>query len=74
MKDLKAGKVSFKNDDSGNLRTIFGKVSFDADKLSDNFNEILDTITKLKPSGTKGIYLRGASISSTMGKGVKIQF
>ncbi len=73
VSDLKAGKVSFKNDDTGNVHTIIGKVSFDVDKLVDNFEELLDTVTKLKPSGAKGVYIRSVSVSSSMGKGVKVQ-
>ncbi len=74
VKDLKGGKVSFKNDDTGNVHTIIGKVSFDVDKLVDNFNELLDTIKKLKPSGAKGVYMKGISVSSSMGKGFKVDF
>lgn len=70
--ELKKGKVSFKNDDTGNVHLIIGKVSFDDAKLIDNFNTLLDTIKKSKPSSSKGVYIKNISVSSSMGPGVKI--
>lgn len=72
IEELKKGKVSFKNDDTGNLHLIIGKVSFDDVKLMDNFNTLLDTIKKAKPASAKGTFIKNISISSSMSPGVKI--
>jgi large subunit ribosomal protein L1 len=71
--ELKKGKVSFKNDSTANVHVAIGKVSFEDSKLVDNFNTILQTIKKIKPSSSKGIYIKNVSISSTMGPGIKLQ-
>jgi len=73
VKELKKGKISVKNDDTSNIHTIIGKISFDNDKLADNFNVLLDAIRKVKPAGAKGIYIKNISISSSMGPGVKVE-
>ena len=70
--ELKKGKVSFKNDDTGNIHVAIGKVSFDNKKLVENFNVILSAIKKAKPSSSKGIYIQNISVNATMGPGVKI--
>lgn len=70
--ELKKGKVSFKNDDTGNVHVAIGKVSFDNEKLTANFNTLLAAIKKAKPSSAKGIYLKNITVSSTMGPGIKI--
>ena len=72
IKELKKGKISFKNDDTGNIHVIIGKVSFDDKKLIENFTVLANTIKKNKPAKTKGIYIKNISISSSMGPGVKI--
>ncbi|MFH1412760.1 MAG: 50S ribosomal protein L1, partial [bacterium] len=54
IKELKQGKVSFKNDDSGNIHVIIGKTSFDAEKLVENYNTLLNAIKKAKPASSKG--------------------
>ncbi|MDD4333218.1 MAG: 50S ribosomal protein L1 [Patescibacteria group bacterium] len=71
--ELKKGKVSFKNDDTGNVHTVIGKASFSSEKLVENFNTILDAIKKAKPSSSKGVYIKNISISSTMGPGIRVQ-
>lgn len=70
--ELKKGKVSFKNDDSGNLHVAIGKLSFEDKKLVENFKTLVDAVVKVKPSSAKGVYLKKISISSSMGKGIKI--
>lgn len=70
--NLKKGKVGFKNDDSGNLHVMIGKVSFDKEKLIQNFSALMDSIIKSKPSGVKGNFVKGISLSTTMGPGIKI--
>lgn len=72
IEQLKQGKVSLKNDDTGNIHTAIGKASFDTEKLTQNFNAILDAIKKTKPAASKGVYLKNISISSTMGPGIKV--
>jgi large subunit ribosomal protein L1 len=70
--ELKKGKASFKNDDTGNVHVAIGKVSFETKKLVENFQTLLEAIKKAKPSSSKGIYLKNISISSTMGPGIKV--
>ena len=72
VEELKKGKVSFKNDDTGNLHVSIGKVSFDNIKLKENFTAFIDMVKRVKPTGSKGIYVRNIAISSSMGKGVKV--
>jgi large subunit ribosomal protein L1 len=71
--ELKKGKVSFKNDDTGNVHVTIGKISFDDAKLKENFEVLLDTIKKLKPASAKGIYIQSLTLSSSMGPGVKVE-
>tara|TARA_A100001015_G_scaffold300936_1_gene387071 strand:- start:694 stop:1392 length:699 start_codon:yes stop_codon:yes gene_type:complete len=73
VKAFKAGKVEFRNDKEGNLHLIIGKVSFEESKLLENFQEVYSQVNKLKPSKSKGVYLKSITICSTMGPGVKIQ-
>jgi large subunit ribosomal protein L1 len=72
VRDIKAGKIEFRVDKTGNVHAPIGKVSFTADQLRDNLQAFLDTILKAKPSAAKGTYLRSATISSTMGPGVRL--
>ena len=72
VKEVKAGKIDFKADKQGIVHASVGKVSFDADKIADNANELLQTIAKLKPAASKGTYIRSIVMSSTMSPGVKI--
>lgn len=71
--DIKAGKIDFKVDKTGIIHASVGKVSFTADKIMDNANELIKTIVKLKPSGAKGIYIKSISMSSTMSPGIAIE-
>ncbi len=70
--DVKAGKIDFKVDKTGIVHTSVGKASFEADKLADNINELLQTLIKLKPSSAKGQYIRSVFISSTMSPGIEV--
>lgn len=70
--ELKKGKVSFRNDDTGNVHVAIGKISFDAQKLNDNFSTLLEAIKKAKPASSKGAYIKNISITSTMGPGIKV--
>ena len=72
IKNIKAGQIEFRADKQGNLHAAVGKISFDADKLCENVTALVDTVKRMKPSASKGIYLRNFSLSSTMGPGLKV--
>ena len=72
ISEVKAGKIDFKVDKSGIVHAPVGKVSFDVKKIAGNANELIQTLLKLKPSSSKGVYLKSITISSTMGPGVSI--
>lgn len=72
VKEVKAGKIDFKADKQGIVHASIGKVSFDADKIADNANELIQSIAKLKPAASKGTYIKSITMSSTMSPGVKI--
>lgn len=72
VNDIKAGKVEYRVDKSANLHVPIGKVSFEDEKLVENFETIMDTIAKAKPQSSKGTYLRNVVITSTMGPGIKL--
>ena len=72
IKNIKAGQVEFRTDKQGNLHASVGKISFDADKLCENVIALIDTVKRMKPSSSKGIYLRNFSLSSTMGPGLNV--
>jgi len=71
--EIKGGKIDFKVDKTGIIHASVGKVSFTADKIMDNANELINTIVKLKPSGSKGTYIKSISMSSTMSPGIAIE-
>jgi len=70
--ELKKGKVSFKNDDTANIHVAIGKVSFTTEDLVDNFQALMETIKKSKPATAKGTYIKGITVCSTMGPGIKV--
>jgi len=72
VKELKAGRIEFKADTYGIVHVPVGKASFDAQKLYENAKAVLDTIIRIKPVTSKGIYMRTVSMSSTMGPGLHI--
>ena len=72
VREVKAGKIDFKVDKTGIIHAPIGKVSFDADKISGNANELLQTIVKLKPSSSKGTYIKSIALSSTMSPSISI--
>jgi large subunit ribosomal protein L1 len=72
VNEIKAGKVDFKVDKAGIVHAMIGKASFGAGKLSENLLAFVDKIIQLKPASSKGIYLKGISMSTTMGPGFKI--
>lgn len=70
--EVKSGKIDFKVDKYGIVHAGVAKASFDAEKIADNANELIQTIVKLKPTASKGTYIKSIILSSTMGAGVKI--
>ena len=72
VKEVKAGKIDFKVDKTGIIHTSIGKVSFDASKIAENAQEVINTLLKLKPSSAKGTYVKSINISSTMSPGIII--
>ena len=74
VSDVKGGKIDFKVDKTGIVHASIGKVSFDADKILGNANELLQTLVKLKPSSAKGVYIKSVSLSSTMSPGIPVEF
>ena len=72
VKQAKAGKVQYRVEKAGIVHAPIGKVSFDSQKLVENFNALLDALLKAKPATAKGTYVKGITVSSTMGPGVKI--
>lgn len=71
--EKKAGNIDFKVDKTGIVHASIGRVSFDAQKLAENANELIQTIVKLKPSAAKGTYIKSISLSSTMSPGVNVE-
>ena len=72
VSDVKSGKIDFKVDKAGIIHSAIGKISFSPDKIAGNANELIQTIVKLKPSSTKGTYLKSIYISSTMSPSLPI--
>ncbi|MDP4578336.1 MAG: 50S ribosomal protein L1 [Schleiferiaceae bacterium] len=73
VREVKAGKIDFKVDRYGIVHAGIGKVSFSADNLRDNAEEVLKTLARLKPTSSKGAYIRSVTLSPTMGPGVPIE-
>ena len=73
VEEFKAGKLEYKNDKAGIVHVIIGKRSFDMKKLKENFDAVYDTLVKVKPSKSKGVYIRSISMCSTMSSGIFIE-
>jgi large subunit ribosomal protein L1 len=73
VREIKAGKIEFRVDKTGNVHAPVGKVSFTQGQLAENVTVFMDTIVRAKPSAAKGTYIRTATISSTMGPGVRLE-
>jgi len=70
--EVKAGKIDFKVDKYGIIHAMVAKASFDGDKIKDNVDELLQTIVKLKPSSSKGVYIKSLYLSSTMSPSIQL--
>ncbi len=73
VKELKEGKIEFKAEKNGILQASIGKISFGSEKLRENFLSLIETLNRLKPATSKGVYLKKISLSSTMGFGVSVK-
>lgn len=72
VEEIKRGKVSFKNDTTGNIHQAFGKASLDAKALLENFTLFIEAVKKAKPASAKGTYIKTITIKSTMGPGIHV--
>ena len=72
IEDIKKGKVEYRVDKEGNINLMIGKVSFDDEKLVDNFNAIYKTILKARPAAVKGTYIKNLVLTTTMGPGIHV--
>ena len=74
IKETKAGKVEYRVDKTAIIHCPIGKKSFGAEKLTENFNVLMDAIVKAKPAAAKGIYIKSVALASTMGPGIKVNY
>ncbi len=72
VKEIKAGKVEYRTDKNGIVHVPIGKASFDVEKLLANFEAVMEALMRAKPEGAKGQYIRGVTVSSTMGPGIRV--
>jgi large subunit ribosomal protein L1 len=72
VKEIKAGKIEYRVDKTGNLHAPIGKLSFTVEQLHDNLNTFVESVVRAKPTAAKGTYLKGITVSSTMGPGVNV--
>ncbi|HMV32089.1 MAG: 50S ribosomal protein L1 [Gemmatimonadales bacterium] len=73
VREIKAGKIEFRVDKTGNVHAPIGKINFSEQQLAENLQAFMDTIVRAKPSAAKGQYIRSATVSSTMGPGVRLE-
>ncbi|HLU27088.1 MAG TPA: 50S ribosomal protein L1 [Glycomyces sp.] len=72
VREIKAGKIEFRVDRTGNVHAPIGRVSFPAENLAENLEAVMDTIIRSKPAASKGTYIRSVTVSSTMGPGIRL--
>ena len=72
ISDVKGGKISFRVDKASNLHAILGKASFDAEKIAENYGALCDEILRLKPSSSKGVYVKKVTMTTTSGPGISV--
>ncbi|GMA57062.1 LSU ribosomal protein L1P [Alicyclobacillus sacchari] len=72
VNEIKAGKIEYRLDKAGIIHCPIGKASFEVDQLAGNFRALIGALIKAKPSGAKGVYVRGITVSSTMGPGIRV--
>ncbi|MCH7622848.1 MAG: 50S ribosomal protein L1, partial [Nitrospinae bacterium] len=74
IEEIQAGKVDFRVDKGGIVHATLGKVAFSVEDLVENYNTLIATLVKMKPASSKGHYVKGISVSTTMGTGVKVAY
>ncbi|NOU92867.1 50S ribosomal protein L1 [Paenibacillus sp. LMG 31456] len=72
VQEIKAGKIEYRLDKAGQIHAPIGKVSFDAEKLAENFRALVDALVRAKPAAAKGVYLKNIAVSSTMGPSARV--
>jgi large subunit ribosomal protein L1 len=72
VEDFKGGKVEYRTDRYGNIHVPLGKVSFEPEKLMDNFSAVIEELNRARPASAKGRYIKKVSVASTMGPGIKV--
>ncbi len=72
INEIKAGKVEYRVDKAGNIHVPIGKVSFESDKLAENFTALVEQLLKVKPQSSKGTYMKNVTVASTMGPGIRV--
>ena len=72
VKEIKAGKVEYRAEKAGIIHVPIGKISFETEKLVENFKAIFDTVQKAKPASSKGTYMKSVAVTTTMGPGIKV--
>lgn len=72
VQEIKAGKIEFRLDKAGQIHAPIGKVSFESEKLAENFRALVDAVNRAKPAAAKGVYLKNIALSSTMGPSVRV--
>lgn len=72
ISEIKAGKVEYRTDKAGNIHCPIGKASFDAEKLQQNYQTLIDTLNRVRPAAAKGQYMRSITLSATMGPGIPV--
>lgn len=72
VQEIKAGKIEYRLDKAGQIHAPIGKVSFDAEKLAENFKALIDALNRAKPAAAKGVYLKNVAVSSTMGPSARV--
>lgn len=74
ISEVKAGKVEYRLDKTAIIHCPIGKKSFGKEKLSENFNALMDAVVKAKPAAAKGQYIKSVTVTSTMGPGIKVNY
>ena len=74
VRQIQAGKVDFRVDKAGIIHASVGKASFSVEDLAENFKELMGTLVKMKPATAKGTYVKGISLSTTMGPGIRVSY
>lgn len=72
VQEIKAGKIEYRLDKAGQIHAPIGKVSFEAEKLAENFKALIDALNRAKPAAAKGVYLKNVAVSSTMGPSARV--